>query len=212
MRVCIYYTSWLRVLFLSGGGWGGSFFSWLLPLLIVRAEGVPPSPPNEWGSKGDRGRKGHNGQLRPKAGGGRGGTEGFKAPQRAGGGQSRNPSSQSRSGAVLSPPLKVLELSWEDGQTPTLGGWEGGERRREPKTQPGVPQNPELTALGRCAPQDGDGDGVGLGDGGGGGCPRLSDAPTWGLHCTSGPGSAERTRRWRGVRVGVGAATRSASG
>lgn len=158
------------------------------------------------------------GSSGPKLGGVGGAQRGLRHRKGRGGGQSRNPSSQSRSGAVLSPPLKVLELSWEDGQTPTLGGWEGGERRREPKTQPGVPQNPELTALGRCAPQDGDGDGVGLGDGGGGGArvyptrPRgaftalqgrgLPNARGGGAGCGSGSGlprGARRAERWKSL-------------
>ena len=146
MRVCIYYTSWLRVLFLSG-----SFFSWLLPLLIVRAEGVPPSPPNEWGSKGDRGRKGHNGQLRPKAGGGRGGTEGFKAPQRAGGAKQKSFIPEQKWGRPLPPPQSPgAELGGRADAHP--GGVGGGGEEEGTQNPTRSATEPRIDGVGTLCP------------------------------------------------------------
>lgn len=202
----VYTTPRGYAYFFFRGGWGGSFFSWLLPLLIVRAEGSLCRLQMNGDPKGIGAGRDTTGSSGPKLGGVGGAQRGLRHRKGRGGAKQKSFIPEQKWGRPLPPPQSPgAELGGRADAHP--GGV--GERRREPKTQPGVPQNPELTALGRCAPQDGDG--VGLGDGGGG-CPRLSDAPTWGLHCTSGPGSAERTRRWRGVRVGVGAATRSASG
>lgn len=135
--------------------------------------------------RGTGSRSDTTGSSGPKAGGGGegGGTEGLRHRKgREGrGGQSRNPSSQSRN--WVPPQSPGAELGGRADGHPGVGGNGGG-------TRPGVPQSPQFMALGRCAPLDG------------GRCPALSNAPICG--CPEGWGPLKARGDGEGFGLGSG--------